>query len=53
MDDIEQTYYSQNKEYLLKIIMKQLGITESDLYDNPSSVKAKVRDAKIDRVLTK
>lgn len=48
-----KTYCSQNKEYLLKIIMKQLGITESDLYDNPSYFKTKVRDAKIEEVLKK
>jgi hypothetical protein len=48
-----RSYYYENKEYLLKIIMKQLGITESDLHSEPSLFKAKVRDGKIDNILTK
>jgi hypothetical protein len=42
----------ENKEYLLKTIMNQLGITESDLDEQePSWVKAKVRESNIDKVL--
>ena len=45
------SYRWENKEYLLKTIMNQLGITESDLENDPSWVKAKVREANIDKVL--
>ena len=45
------SYRYENKEYLLKTIMNQLGMTESDLENDPSWVKAKVRDANIDKVL--
>jgi hypothetical protein len=44
-------YRYENKEYLLKTIMNQLGMTESDLENDPSWVKAKVREANIDKVL--
>jgi hypothetical protein len=43
-------YYRQNERYLLDIIKTQLGITDEDM-ESPSIVKAKVRDAKIDKVL--
>jgi len=45
------SYRYENKEYLLKTIMNQLGMTESDLENNPSWIKAKVREANIDKVL--
>ena len=45
------SYRYENKEYLLKTIMNQLGMTESDLENDPSLVNAKVRDANIDKVL--
>jgi hypothetical protein len=45
------SYRYENKEYLLKTIMNQLGMTESDLENDPSWVKAKVREANIDKVL--
>jgi hypothetical protein len=45
------SYRWENKEYLLKTIMNQLGITESDLENDPSWVKAKVRESNIDKVL--
>ena len=46
------SYRYENKEYLLKTIMNQLGITESDLdKQEPSWVKAKVRESNIDKVL--
>jgi hypothetical protein len=45
------SYRYQNEEYLLKTIMNQLGMTEEDLENDPSWVKAKVREANIDKVL--
>jgi hypothetical protein len=41
-----------NKEYLLGIIKTQLGITDEDMR-SIATVKAKVREAKIDTVLDK
>lgn len=43
-------YYYENKEYLYKILKKQLGITDEEMH-SPSIVKQKVRDANIDKVL--
>ncbi len=45
------SYRYENKEYLLETIMNQLGITESDLENDPSWVRAKVRESNIDKVL--
>ena len=45
------SYRYENKEYLLKTIMNQLGITEDDLENDPSWIKAKVRESNIDKVL--
>ncbi len=45
------SYRWENKEYLLNTIMNQLGMTEEDLENDPSWVKAKVREANIDKVL--
>jgi hypothetical protein len=45
------SYRYENKEYLLKTIMNQLGMTEEDLENDPSWVKAKVRESNIDKVL--
>jgi hypothetical protein len=45
------SYRYENKEYLLKTIMNQLGMTEEDLEQEPSWVKAKVRESNIDKVL--
>lgn len=45
------SYRYENKEYLLKTIMNQLGMTEADLENDPSWIKAKVREANIDKVL--
>lgn len=45
------SYRYENKEYLLKTIMNQLGITDEDLENDPSWVKAKVRESNIDKVL--
>ena len=41
-----------NKEYLLDIIQKQLGITDEDMR-SIATIKAKVREANIDKVLEK
>ena len=45
------SYRYENKEYLLKTIMNQLGMTDEDLEQDPSWVKAKVRESNIDKVL--
>ena len=45
------SYRWDNKEYLLEVFMKQLGITENDLENEPSWIKAKVREANLDKVL--
>lgn len=45
------SYRWENKEYLLEVFMKQLGITEDDLENEPSWIKAKVREVNIDKVL--
>ena len=41
----------ENKEYLLEVMMNQLGITEADLENEPSWMRAKVREMNIERVL--
>ena len=43
------SYSWENQQYLLKTIMNQLGMTEEDLENDPSWVKAKVREANIDK----
>ena len=45
------SYRWENKEYLLETIMNQLGITDSDLENDPSWIRAKVRESNIDKVL--
>lgn len=45
------SYRWDNKEYLLEVMMKQLGITEADLENDPSWMKAKVREMNIEKVL--
>jgi hypothetical protein len=45
------SYRYENKEYLLEVMMKQLGITEADLENDPSWMKAKVREMNIEKVL--
>ena len=45
------SYRWENQQYLLKTIMNQLAITESDLEKDPSWIKAKVRESNIDKVL--
>jgi hypothetical protein len=54
MDEVMEerpSYRWDNKEYLVEVMMKQLGITESDLENDPSWIKAKVREMNIDKVL--
>ena len=46
-------YRYENKEYLLNIIMNQLGMTDEDLEQEPSWIKAKVRESNIDKILNK
>jgi hypothetical protein len=45
------SYYSDNKRLLLKTIMMQLQINEDDLNRETSWIKAKIREANIDKVL--
>jgi hypothetical protein len=54
MDEVmseRPSYRWDNKEYLVEVMMKQLGITEEDLENDPSWMKAKVREMNIERVL--
>lgn len=45
------SYRWENKEYLLEVFMRQLGIIDADLENEPSWIKAKVRETNIDKVL--
>ena len=45
------SYRWENREYLLEVFMKQLGINEADLENEPSWIKSKVREANLDKVL--
>ena len=45
------SYNWENKKYLVEVFMNQLGITEEDLENDPSWIKAKVRESNIDKVL--
>lgn len=54
MDEVmseRPSYRYENKEYLLEVMMNRLGITEADLENEPSWMKAKVREMNIERVL--
>jgi hypothetical protein len=54
MDEVMEerpSYRWDNKEYLVKVMMNQLGITEEDLENDPSWMRAKVREMNIERVL--
>ena len=56
MEEVMQespSYRWENREYLLETFMKQLGIEERDLENDPSWIKAKVREANLDKVLEK
>lgn len=45
------SYRYENKEYFVEVMMKQLGITEADLENDPLCMKAKVREMNIEKVL--
>ena len=45
------SYSWENKQYLLEVIMDKLGITEEDLEKDPSWIKAKVREMRIESIL--
>ena len=45
------SYRWDNEKYLVEVMMKQLGITEADLENDPSWMKAKVREMNIEKVL--
>lgn len=40
-----------NKQYLMSVILNQLGLTEDDLDIEPSLMKSKVRESRINEVL--
>jgi hypothetical protein len=46
-----QSNYYDNRQFLLKTIMNQLGLTEEDLQKNPSEIKQIVREANIDAIV--
>lgn len=46
-----KSYSSENRKHLLDAIMNQLGITEEDLEKEPSWIKAKIRESKINQIL--
>ena len=46
-----KSFSSENKKHLLDTFMNQLGITEEDLEKEPSWIKAKIRESKIDQIL--
>jgi len=48
---IGQSISQQNKEYLLRVILNQLGLTDEDLEKEPHIIKSIVRDSNIDKVL--
>lgn len=45
------SYSWENKQYLIKVMMNQIGITEEDLEKDPSWIKAKVREMRIESIL--
>jgi hypothetical protein len=47
------SYRWENEGMLLQTIMGKLGITEEDLENEPSWMKAKIREFNIDTVLEK
>jgi hypothetical protein len=47
------SYAWENKQYLLEVFMNKLGITTEDLENDPSWMKAKIREFNIDTVLEK
>lgn len=51
IESYKKSYSIENKEILLDTIMKQLGITKSDLENDPSWIKAKIRESKINEIL--
>lgn len=44
-------YYHENRKLLLETIMNQLSIKEEDLNRETSWIRAKIREANIDKVL--
>ena len=51
MSEEKPSYSWENKKYLMKVMMDQLGITEEDLEKEPSWIKAKVREMRIETIL--
>ncbi len=46
------SYRYQNEKLLLKAIIAQLSMTDDDLDKEPSWVKAKLREANIDKIFS-
>jgi len=44
-------YTMDNKDYLLKLIMKQLNLTNEDLHLRTSDLKNKIRNNKLNSIL--
>lgn len=44
-------YTMNNKDYLLKLIMKKLDLTSEDLHLRPSDLKNKIRNNKLNIIL--
>jgi hypothetical protein len=51
--DERPSYKWENERYLLEVFMNQLDITREDLENEPSWIKAKVRELNIDKILNK
>ena len=45
------SYTWENKQLLLKAIMRKLNLTDEDLEKEPSFIRAKIREANIDELL--
>lgn len=46
-----KSFYYENEKYLLDTIMQLLKINRDDLDKDPSWIKARVRDFKIDEII--
>ena len=51
MSEERPSYAWENKQYLLEVFMNKLGITTEDLENDPSWMKAKIREFNIDTIL--
>lgn len=49
--DLLYKQYWINKEYLVKVMLKQLNLSNDDLEKDVSFIKSKVREHKLDTIL--